>query len=431
MPTVFGYTLGCKVSQYETEAIIESFEREGFTPIPTDSGADVYVINTCTVTAESDRKSRQMIRRCIGKNPEAVIAVCGCYSQRSAEQVAAIDGVSLVFGTDGKMRIASTVAALMRNEQFPRILVTPLEGRPFEPMSISRHPRTRAYLKIEDGCECRCSYCAIAAARGPVRSKLPEQVIAETEALSRQGAPEIVLTGIETGSYGRDLDGGVDLGSLIAELDRRGSCKSLRLGSLAPELCGEAFVEKIKDAKILAPHFHLSFQSGSDSVLGRMRRRYTRKSALENIRRIRENIPGATFTTDLMVGFPGETDEDFQRTLELVREARFLDAHVFAYSRRSGTVAADMPDQIPESVKRERSRALIEQKNRVRDSVLDEIVAEGELDAVLEGYSGGVYSGHTATFAEIALAWEDGHSGEWVRVVPVSHKNGVITVKLA
>ena len=430
MPKVSGYTLGCKVSQYETEAIIESLLRLGYTRAGEDEPADVYVINTCTVTAESDRKSRQAVRRCIGRNPNAIIAVCGCYAQRAPEELASIDGVDLVFGTDGKMQIAEAVAALASGVSGAKIRVTSLEGRPFEPMSITSCSRTRAYVKIEDGCECRCSYCAISAARGPVRSKRPEDVISEVEALSRGGAPEIVLTGIETGSYGRDLDGDIDLGSLIAELDRRGECRSIRLGSLAPELCGESFVESIRGARALAPHFHLSMQSGSDRILGLMRRRYNRKMALENISRLRENIPGACFTTDLMVGFPGETEEDFMQTVSLVREARFLDAHVFAYSRRAGTVAADMKDQVPESVKRRRSAELIAVKNEVRDSVLDGIVSAGELDAVLESYSDGRYTAHSRQFAEISVAAEAGATGEWVRVRPLHHKDGVIYAEL-
>lgn len=251
------YTLGCKVSQYETEAVAEEFARLGFEVRPFTELNDVYVINTCTVTAESDRKSRQLIRRAISLNKDAVVCVMGCYSQRSAEEVAAIKGVSVIVGTQDKMSIPQRALAILSGEDTERISVFSLDGVSFEPMCIKHAPRTRAYVKIEDGCECKCTYCAISGARGPVRSKPREEVISEVEALYRTGVSEIVLTGIETGSYGRDLYKDYGLAELICELDGRHSCDRLRLGSLAPELVGESFANKVSKARILAPHFHL------------------------------------------------------------------------------------------------------------------------------------------------------------------------------
>ena len=426
------YTLGCKVSQYETEAIGEEFERRGFTVAPFDSVCDAYVINTCTVTAESDRKSRQIIRRAISRNPDAVVAVVGCYSQRAPEALLKIDGVDIVIGTEGKLDVVERVEFMLDNPtEKARSYVTGLDDAHFEPMTITRAPRTRAYVKIEDGCESRCTYCAISGARGRVRSKLPADVISEVEGLYRSGTREIVLTGIETGSYGKDFDFDYDLGDLIVELARRGSCERIRLGSLAPELIGKSFVDKVKDCKILAPHFHLSIQSGSDNVLRGMKRRYSRAMALANIRYIKENIPAAEFTTDLMVGFPGESEEDFLETVSFAREARFIDAHVFAYSRREGTPAAYYEGQIPEDVKKQRSRTLIAVKNEVRDEVLSEIVAKGEtLSVVLETYENGRYSAHSDSFVEVAVDGNDGLQGEIVEIVPISHKDGVIVGKL-
>lgn len=426
------YTLGCKVSQYETEAIGEEFERRGFTVAPFDSVCDAYVINTCTVTAESDRKSRQIIRRAISRNPDAVVAVVGCYSQRAPEALLKIDGVDIVIGTEGKLDVVERVERMLDDpEAKARSFVTDLDDAHFEPMTITRAPRTRAYVKIEDGCESRCTYCAISGARGRVRSKLPSDVISEVEGLYRSGTREIVLTGIETGSYGKDFDFDYDLGDLIVELARRGSCERIRLGSLAPELIGKSFVDKVKDCKILAPHFHLSIQSGSDNVLRGMKRRYSRAMALANIRYIKENIPAAEFTTDLMVGFPGESEEDFLETVSFAREARFIDAHVFAYSRREGTPAAYYEGQIPEDVKKQRSRTLIAVKNEVRDEVLSQIVAKGEtLSVVLETYENGRYSAHSDSFVEVAVDGNDGLQGEIVEIVPISHKDGVIVGKL-
>ncbi len=432
MRTVGLYTLGCKVSQYETEAIGEAFEREGFEVRPFDTVCDAYVINTCTVTAESDRKSRQIVRRAAAKNPDAVVAVVGCYSQRAPEDLLKIDGVDIVIGTDKKLDVVGRVIEMLETiDKQPYCYVGSLDDVGFEPMTITKAPRTRAYVKIEDGCESKCTYCAISPARGRVRSKLPEDVIREVEALYRSGTEEIVLTGIETGSYGKDFDFDYDLGDLIVELDRRGSCGRIRLGSLAPELIGKAFVDKVKDTRILAPHFHLSIQSGSDNVLRGMKRRYSRAMALRNIGYIKQNIPSACFTTDLMVGFPGESEEDFLDTVSFVREVGFIDAHVFAYSKRAGTPAATYEGQIPENVKKERSARLIAVKNEVRDGVLDRIVAQGEpLSVILETYDGSHYTAHSDTFAEIRVEAVGGLSGEMALVMPLSHKNGIILGKL-
>ena len=426
------YTLGCKVSQYETEAIGEEFERRGYEISSFDSVCDAYVINTCTVTAESDRKSRQIIRRAVTKNPDAVVAVVGCYSQLAPGDLLKIDGVDVVMVTDKKLEVVDRVEFLLKNGREKSFCeIYSVDDALFEPMSITKAPRTRAYVKIEDGCESKCTYCAISPARGRVRSKLPEDVIAEVEGLYKNGTKEIVLTGIETGSYGRDFDFEYGLGDLIVELDKRRSCERIRLGSLAPELIGKQFVDKVKDAKILAPHFHLSIQSGSDKILRAMKRRYSREMALRNIQYIKDNIPGACFTTDLMVGFPGETEEDFLDTVSFVKTVGFIDAHVFAYSRRSGTPAATYDGQIPESEKKRRSRSLIKIKNEVRELVLDGITERGDtLSVILETYDSLYYTAHSEGFAEVKVEAPEGLQGEMVLVKPVSHKDGVIYGKL-
>lgn len=430
MPTFATYTLGCKVSQYESTAIAEELVRLGMEEVSFGDFADAYVINTCTVTAESDAKSRKYIRRALRKNPNAIVAVMGCYSQRSPEEVAAIEGVSIVAGTADKMKLPEMIVSLLNDPSqkcTPKVITKSLEGEGFEPMCITRPERTRAYVKIEDGCECKCTYCAIADARGPVRSKPAAEVIREVEGLYSLGTREIVLTGIETGSYGADFEENYDLGDLIAELDARGSCERIRLGSLAPELIGEKFIAKVKNTKILAPHFHLSMQSGSDSVLRGMKRRYNTEMALRNMEIIRRAFPTATFTTDLMVGFPGESEEDFLQTVDFVKKARFLDCHVFAYSKRAGTPAAEYKNQVPEGEKRRRSEILITEKNKVRDEVLSEICERGEpLSCIFETREGRVWTAHSDTFAEVRVESRYELSGRLISVMPKYTKDGII-----
>ena len=424
------YTLGCKVSQYESTALAEELIRLGMQEVSFGEAADAYVINTCTVTAESDAKSRKYIRRALRKNPNAIVAVMGCYSQRSPEEVAAIEGVSIVAGTADKMKLPGMIVELLSDasqKSIPKVITKSLDGEGFEPMCITRPERTRAYVKIEDGCECRCTYCAIADARGPVRSKPAEEVIREVEGLYASGTREIVLTGIETGSYGADFEENYDLGDLIAELDSRGSCERIRLGSLAPELIGERFISKVKNTKILAPHFHLSMQSGSDSVLRGMKRRYNTEMALRNMEIIRGAFPSATFTTDLMVGFPGESEEDFLQTVDFVKRARFLDCHVFAYSKRAGTPAAEYKNQVPETEKKRRSEILIAEKNKVRDEVLAEVCEREEpLSCIFETREGSVWTAHSDTFAEVRVESEEELSGRLISVMPKYAKDGII-----
>ncbi len=433
MYTVGLYTLGCKVSQYETEAIGEDFEALGFKVMPFAEKNDVYVINTCTVTAESDAKCRKYIRRAVKNNPKALVMVTGCYSQRSPDEVAKIEGVSVVIGTENKLSLAKTALDMLKRhegaEKFEKLVsTTDVTKADFEKMSVKKAPRTRAYVKIEDGCESKCTYCAISAARGRARSKLPEDVIREVEALRDGGTREIVLTGIETGSYGKDFDFEYGLADLICELDRRGSAERIRLGSLAPELIDEGFILKVKNAKILAPQFHLSMQSASNSVLRAMKRRYNIEMAKERIDFIKKNINNATFTTDLMVGFPDESEADFKETLDFVGWAGLLDAHVFTYSKREGTPAALYDGQISEEIKRDRSERLIEEVKRVRDAVLSEIQREGRvLSVIFETKRGNEYIGHSSEYIEITVKCEnDDISGKMINARPVSHKNGIM-----
>ncbi len=431
------YTLGCKVSQYETEAVKEHFIECGFTVKDFSDPCDVYVINTCTVTAESDRKCRQIIRRA-GKRRGAIVLVMGCYSQRQPQRVATLEGVYAVVGTENKLSLVNIAIDLLKQRDRGEPLIkyvstTDVKRASFEPMQIKSAPRTRAYVKIEDGCDAKCTYCAISDARGRVRSKPKDDVIREVRGLYESGTREIVLTGIETGAYGKDFAEKYTLADLLCDLEKEGCAERIRLGSLAPELVDREFVEKVKDLKILAPHFHLSLQSGSDRVLRNMKRRYNSKMAMDVIENIRKNIPNATFTTDLMVGFPMESEEDFLDTLSFVKKARLLDAHVFAYSRREGTPASDYDGQVPEDVKHSRSERLIKIKNEVRESVIKKIVREGKpLSVIVEvREADGYYTAHSDTYVTVKLSSPcDNLSGEMLDVIPVSHKDGIVYAEM-
>lgn len=407
------YTLGCKVSQYESEAILEEAVRRGFTPVT--EGADIAVINTCTVTAEGDRKCRQLIRRLVRQSPETKIMVCGCYSQVSPESVSAIDGVAYVCGTQNKLRTVERALELLDGKAIPKIEVAPLAGADFESMRILHAPRTRAYIRIEDGCDNRCAYCKIPDARGHVRSKKIADVVAEARALTDAGVREVVLTGIETASFGADT--GESLCDLLDAVNGIDGIERIRLGSLEPTLMRPAFLDRIAKVGKLTPHFHLSMQSGSSRTLAAMRRKYNAETALRNIENTRAALPGVQFTTDFIVGFPGETDEDFAETMEFARRVGFLATHVFKYSKRAGTPAAKMPDQVPEEIKHARSQALIALSAESTAHCLAEILAAHPTETVLfEQKIGGLWSGHTAAFAEVRAASDADLHGELRKV---------------
>lgn len=403
--TVAVLTQGCKVNQYESEAIAEAFERVGFRVLSGDEVCDAYVINTCTVTGESDRKAGQLIRRVHHLAPRAKILVTGCFSQARPEAAASIPGVDFVCGNRDKLSVVSAAVRLLEEpaqEGAPVPVIGDMESAAFEKMTITKFERTRAYVKIEDGCENHCTYCAIPGARGRVRSKAPEDVLTEVEGLIAGGCREVVLTGIETASYGRDLPG-VTLAELLKKVDALPGIGRIRLGSLDPSLFKEDFVATVAGLSHLAPHFHLSVQSGSSAVLAAMKRKYNREMALAGIRRLRAAIPHVQLTADFIVGFPGESEADFADTMSFAKEADFLHMHVFAYSRRAGTVAANLPGQIPVPVKKERSAALIALGEEMHRGILTRALENPLREVLFESFSGGVAVGHTADFLEVAV----------------------------
>ncbi len=397
--TISAYTLGCKVSQYESEAIIEEAERRGFVAVKSGI-ADVYVVNTCTVTAEGDRKCRQLIRRLAKNAPDAKILVCGCYSQVAPEDLEKIECIDFISGTPHKLKIVDRALDLLEGRDVQRVEVSSLDGATFEKMQIKRAPRTRAYVKIEDGCENRCAYCKIPEARGNVRSKSIADTIEEIRILASGGVKEVVLTGIETASFG--VDTGESLADLLTEAEKIDGIERIRLGSLEPTLMRPAFIEKISKLKKLTPHFHLSMQSGCSRTLAAMKRKYNADMALKNIEAVRAAIDGVQFTTDFIVGFPSESDEDFAETMDFVKKARFLQTHIFKYSKRTGTVAATMENQVSEDVKHERSQKLTALCKDITKQLLDEEICVRPCQKVLfEQKVDGVWCGHTASFIEV------------------------------
>lgn len=359
MNKVAFYTLGCKVNQYETEAMEEIFEKDGYIVVNSEDIADIYVINTCTVTNLSDRKSRQFISRAKKLNQDAVIAVVGCYSQVSPEEVSQIEGVDVIIGTTERHRILELCKEAKKKSEKINIVKNVKTQKQFETINIDEiKSKTRAYIKIQDGCNQFCSYCIIPYARGPIRSRRLEEIIGETEKLAKVGFKEIVLAGIHVASYGKDIDKTplTDVLKAVAKVD---GIERIRLSSLEPTLIDEEFMKTIINIGKVCDHFHLSLQSGSDTVLKRMNRKYTTSQYKDIVNLIRRHMPNAGITTDIIVGFPEETEEEFNQTLEFVKDIRFSKIHVFKYSPRKGTPAAEYKNQIDGNIKNSRSEKLI------------------------------------------------------------------------
>lgn len=351
------YTLGCKVNQYESEAMSELFKNHGYEIVEFTEYADVYIINTCSVTAMSDRKSRQIIRRAKKNNPSAIVIATGCYAQVAPEEVLKIENVNLIIGTKDRNKIVDIAETLTPEDKFS-LVGDILRNHTFEEMKISDYKHmTRAYIKIQEGCNQFCSYCIIPYARGPIRSRNPIDVINEVKLLVKDGFSEIILVGIHIASYGLDIKT-TSLADIILQVNEVPGVKRIRLSSIEPMTLNREFIEKIKPADKLCNHFHLSLQSGCDETLKRMNRRYTTAQYEEIVNAIRENFPDAAITTDIMVGFPGETEEEFEKSAEFARKIKFADMHIFQYSIRPGTPAANFENQVSPQIKEKRSKVL-------------------------------------------------------------------------
>ncbi|MBB6636213.1 tRNA (N(6)-L-threonylcarbamoyladenosine(37)-C(2))-methylthiotransferase MtaB [Cohnella thailandensis] len=400
MPSVAFYTLGCKVNFYDTEAMWQLFKKEGYEQVDFETTtADVYVINTCTVTNTGDKKSRQIIRRAVRRNPDAVIAVTGCYAQTSPAEIMAIPGVDLVVGTQDRDKLMSFISDIQRDRKPVNAVRNIMKTREFEELDVPAFAdRTRAFLKIQEGCNNFCTFCIIPWSRGLSRSRAPESVLSQARQLVAAGYQEIVLTGIHTGGYGDDLEG-YRLANLLEDLDKIEGLERIRISSIEASQIDDEMIRVLNGSKKMCRHLHIPLQAGDDAILKRMRRKYTTEEFAGKIARIKEAMPGVAITTDVIVGFPGETEEQYENGYRFMERIGFSEMHVFPYSKRTGTPASRMDEQVDEEVKHARVHRLIELSERLQGEysrhwvgeeleVIPERVTKGEDGKVrLAGYS--------------------------------------------
>ncbi len=403
------YTLGCKVNQYETQAMEQELTRRGHEIVPFDGAADAYIVNTCSVTAVSDKKSRQMIRRCRKLNEHAVVAACGCYVQTHSDEAAGLD-LDLIAGTGDRMAFLDLLEQAAREKEPMTLLDDALRRRAFEVLPAGgMAERTRAMLKVEDGCVNFCTYCIIPYARGPVRSLPKAEAVAQTRRLREEGYRELVITGIEISGWGHDLKNGETLIDLLEAVSEAAGDMRLRLGSLEPRTITEDFCCRAARLPNLCPHFHLSMQSGCDDTLRRMNRRYDTARFYESVSLLRQYFDRPAVTTDLITGFPGETEEEFGQTLAFIEKCGFAAMHIFPYSVRPGTKAAAMPGQCTAAVKEQRAARAAETAERMKQAYLCGCV--GQMYPVLfEQEKNGLYVGHAPNYCQVGVRGEDLHN---------------------
>lgn len=411
------YTLGCRVNSYESEAMAEQFIKEGYEVVDFSEFADVYVINTCTVTNMGDKKSRQMIGRARRLNPEAIIAVVGCYSQIASDEVASIEGVDVVLGSRNKGEVVYWVNRTREEKKQVIEVNDVLRNKKFEELSINEYQdKTRAFLKIQDGCNKFCTYCLIPFARGAVCSKDPEQILKEVNELSKNGFKEIILSGVHTASYGVDIQGDWNLVRILEEIDKIEGIERIRIGSIDPTFFTEGVIERICGLKKLCPHFHLSLQSGCDATLRRMNRKYTAAEYKEVCDNLRKYMTDVSITTDVIVGFPGESVGEFEETFKFLSDIKLSKMHIFKYSKRAGTKAADMPFQVDGNLKEERSKALIELNHRNEVEFMEGFIGRTMSVLYEEKVSGSdnSYVGYTENYLKVITESSEDISGKIV-----------------
>ncbi len=404
-------TLGCKVNQYETNAMAQKFLEKGYqiieeeTPENEEIKPDICIINTCTVTNMSDRKSRQMLRRMKEKNPNTIVVAVGCYAQVAKEELAKISEIDLVLGNNEKVEIVRHVEEYINNHIDNVELEDVMYSKEFSDFgNVTYTEKTRAVIKIQDGCDRFCSYCIIPYARGRVRSRKPESIVSEITQIASNGIKEVVITGIHIASYGKDFSMSKDpelqnykLIDLLEEINSINGIQRIRLGSIEPLLITEEFVERLKKLEKICHHFHLSLQSGCDETLKRMNRRYTTEQFKEIVRLLRNAYDDVNLTTDVIVGFPGETDEEFSKTYKFLEEIKFYKMHIFKYSPRKGTKAAVMPNQISGDIKEERSRKLIELSDKNEIEYNESYIGKN-VEVLFEEEKDGIFKGHTQNY---------------------------------
>ncbi|OFL47107.1 MULTISPECIES: tRNA (N(6)-L-threonylcarbamoyladenosine(37)-C(2))-methylthiotransferase MtaB [unclassified Nosocomiicoccus] len=413
--TVAFSTLGCKVNHYETEAMWQIFKDAGYSRVEFEDNADVFVVNTCTVTNTGDKKSRQVIRRAIRQNPDAVIAVSGCYAQTAPKEIEAIPGVDIIIGTENRDKLIDYVEQYHEERQPINRVQNIMKKRTFEEMDVPYFTdRTRATLKIQEGCNNFCTFCIIPWARGLMRSRDPEKVIEQAEKLVEAGYKEIILTGIHTGGYGEDLKD-YNLAMLLRDLEKVEGLNRLRISSIEASQLTDEVLEVIYHSNKIVRHFHIPVQSASDTVLKRMRRKYTMDFYESRILRLKEMMPGAAITSDVIVGFPGETEEEFMETYDFIKKHHFSELHVFPYSTRTGTPAARMKDQIDNETKEARVKKLIELSDALALSYAEKF-KDDVLEIIPEKMEDGILVGHADNYMKVAVDGDESLTGELVKV---------------
>ena len=416
MKKAASFALGCKVNQYESEAIAELFAEKGYEIVGIDEEADVYVINTCTVTNFGDKKSRQLIRKVKRQNENAIVAVVGCYAQTAPKELMEIAGVNLVIGTKDRAQIVEMVEQYDRANGVENHVSDIMKERVFEPLSIQKLAnRTRAYLKIQDGCSQYCSYCIIPYARGPIRSREPQEVVAEVKRLAENGFKEVVLTGIHVASYGKDRRD-TSLLDILKQVHEVEGIERIRFSSIEPNVVTEEFAQTMAALPKVCDHFHLSLQSGCDKTLKEMNRKYDTEKYRQAAATLRKYLPKVALTTDIIVGFPGETEEDFRESYAFAEEIGFAKIHVFPYSPKRGTPAAARKDQLLNAVKSERSHTLIQLSDRMAADFLADAVGT-DAEVLYERAVGeGIYEGHTTNYMKV-----HGRSEKGVGLLSICH----------
>lgn len=401
--TVAFCTLGCKVNQYETNAMEQKFINSGYKIVSFNNVADIYIINTCTVTNMSDRKSRQMLRRAKQLNKSAIIVAVGCYAQVGKEELEKIPEIDLILGNNEKANIVKHIEQYIKDNIIENNIEDVMKQVEFVDFgTVTYSEKTRAVIKIQDGCDRFCSYCIIPYARGRVRSRLPESIINEVKAIVGTGIKEIIITGIHIASYGKDLKNEIRLIDILEQLNEIEGLERIRLGSLEPTLITEEFVNRLKNLNKVCNHFHLSLQSACNETLKRMNRKYTIEEFKNCVELLRENFKEVTLTTDIIVGFPGETEEEFDVTYKNLKEVNFYKMHIFKYSKRKGTKAAEMPNQIDGRIQDERSKVLIELSNKNQKSFNQKYI-EKKVEVLFEESDGKYFKGHTTNYITVKV----------------------------
>ena len=395
-------TLGCKVNQYETNAMEQKFIQAGYEIVGFTEIADIYVINTCTVTNMSDKKSRQMIRKAKQLNGNAIVVAVGCYVQTAKEQLENIKELDLILGNNEKKDIVKYIEKYRKGEKQIKYNDVLHQDEYDEYGFVTHIEQTRAIVKVQDGCDRFCSYCAIPYARGKVRSRKIENIVAEITKLAEEGIKEVVITGIHIASYGKDLKEDIGLIDVLEKINEINGIQRIRLGSLEPMLINESFLKRLAKLEKICHHFHLSLQSGCDETLKRMNRRYTTEEFRNVVRLLRNTYDDVILTTDIIVGFPGETENEFERTYEFLKEINFYKMHVFKYSRRDGTKAATMPNQIAPNIQEERSKKLISLSNK-NQQIYNESYVGKTVQVLFEEASKGYIKGHTQNYLVVNI----------------------------